>query len=169
MKHGDFLTQLNGKTIDKIYKVDFNNDNENDNYLPWLFFFTFNGFDKFLEIEGDFDGDHIKISLTDLSELKEKLQKSDFPNVPDLWKAFTVKENEPLGKIIDKTISKCGYGIDKDEIEIKGQKNRFTFVRFYFDNFYLTIFERGSGLYVTDDPNVKLNFKETFDKYDTEQ
>ncbi len=56
---GKWRTQVNGKTVDKIFQVDFNKDRYEDIYLPWLFFITFVDFNKFLEIEGDFDGDHV--------------------------------------------------------------------------------------------------------------
>ena len=93
---GNWLIQLNGKTVDKIYQVDFNNDRHNDIYLPWLFFITFSDFDKFLEIEGDFDGDHIRINLCDISELDKKLKDNDFQNEPNLWRVMTQDQTKHL-------------------------------------------------------------------------
>jgi hypothetical protein len=74
---GNWLVQLNGKTVDKIYQVDFNQGRHEDIYLPWLFFITFSDFDRFLEIEGDFDGDHIRLNLYDNSELGNKIKEND--------------------------------------------------------------------------------------------
>ena len=170
MKSNNFIKKIIGKTVDKIYQVDFNENKDNDDYLPWTFFITFVEFDKFMEIEGDFDGDHIKINLNKLSELEQKLKKNDLQNESDLWQVYEVKRNENLGKLIDKPILKCEYGIEKDEFiingnNIKGQKEFFTFIRFYYGKSYLTIFERGCGLSVSDNKNIKLNFEETFDKY----
>lgn len=170
MKSNNFIKQIIGKTVDKIYQVDFNENKDNDDYLPWTFFITFAEFDKFMEIEGDFDGDHIKINLNQLSELEQKLKKNNLQNESDLWQVYEVKESENIGKLINKPILKCEYGIEKDEFiinenKIKGQKEFFTFIRFYYEKSYLTIFEGGCGLSVSDDKNIKLNFEETFDKY----
>lgn len=77
---GNWLTQLNEKTVDKIFQVDFNKDRNEDNYNPWLFFITFYDFDRFLEIEGDFDGDHIRITLIDNAELNDTLKENNLPN-----------------------------------------------------------------------------------------
>lgn len=170
---GNWLTQLNGKTVDKIFQVDFNNDRHEDIYLPWLFFVTFTDFDKFLEIEGDFDGDHIRISLNDYSELGNKLKENNLPDEPDLWRVYETEKDEPLGKLLGQKIDFVDYGIDKDEFEIngteiKGQKDVFNFIRFNCGKMNLTIFEgSATGLGLSDDPNIKLNFEETFDKYDT--
>lgn len=61
--------------------------------------------------------------------------------------------------------------IEKDEFEINGtkingQNDVFDFIAFNCDNLKLTIFE-SSGLGVSNDPDVKLMFEETFDRYDT--
>jgi hypothetical protein len=170
---GNWLTQLNGKTVDKIFQVDFNKDRNEDIYLPWLFFITFFDFDKFLEIEGDFDGDHIRINLCDNSELDKKLKENNLPGEPDLWRVYETKKDETLGRLLGQKIEFVDYGIDKDEFEIngtliKGQKDVFTFVRFNCNNLNLAIFEgSATGLGVSDDKNMKFNFEETFDKYDT--
>ncbi|WP_033962401.1 hypothetical protein [Psychroserpens jangbogonensis] len=170
MKSNNFIKQIIGKTVDTIYQVDYNENKANDNYLPWTFFITFTEYDKFIEIEGDFDGDHIKINLNQLSELNQKLKKNDLRNEPHLWQVYKVKENESLGKLLNKPILKCEYGIEKDEFiinenKVKGQKEVFTFIRFYYEKSFLTIFEGGCGLSVSNDKNIKLNFEETFDKY----
>ena len=130
---------------------------------------TFKDFDKYLEIEGDFDGDHIKISTADMAGLKKRLEENIEPN---LWTVYKSDRQETAGKVIGQTIMRVEYGVDKDEFEIngtriKGQKDLFTFIRFHFDDSFVTIFEGGTGLFITDDLNVKLNFEETFDKYDT--
>ncbi|MEQ9303296.1 MAG: hypothetical protein RJQ14_05215 [Marinoscillum sp.] len=169
---GSWLTQLNDKTVEKIYQVDFNNNRHQDNYLPWQFFITFHGFDKFLQIEGDFDGDHIKIDLDDISNLEDKLKENDLKNEFDLWTVYTADKSEKLGQLLNGTIRRLEYGIDKDnfvinETRIQGQKDVFTFIRFYLDDSNLTISEGGCGLYVSDDPNEKLNFEETFNTYET--
>ncbi|RZK58000.1 MAG: hypothetical protein EOO87_01420 [Pedobacter sp.] len=172
---GNWLTQLNEKTVDKIYQVDFNNDRHEDIYLPWLFFITFLDFDKFLEIEGDFDGEHIRINLNDISELILKLKENDMPNEPDLWRVYNTDQDEILGKLLKQKINFIEYGIDKDEFEIngtliKGEKDVFKFIRLNCNKLNLTIFEGGAtGLGVSDDKDVKLNFDETFDIYDTKE
>ncbi|MDP1815480.1 MAG: hypothetical protein Q8K92_13615 [Leadbetterella sp.] len=170
---GTWLKQLNGKTVDKVYQVDFNRDRHADIYLPWLFFITFTDLDKFLEIEGDFDGDHIKITLKDITELDQKLKDNDFPNEPDLWSVYASKSQEPIGKLLGQKIMFVEYGIDKDEFEINdtlimGQKGVFAFISINCLNLKLTIFEGlATGLDVSDDPDVKLSFEETFDRFNT--
>lgn len=168
---GNWLTQLNGKTVDKVFQVDFNNDRHGDIYLPWLFLITFTDFDKFLEIEGDFDGDHIRINLCDNSELDKKIKENNLPDEPDMWRVYDTEEQEMLGRLLGQKIEFIEYGIDKDEFEIngtkiKGQKDVFDFIAFNCDKLKLTIFE-SSGLGVSDDPEIKLMFKDTFDRYAT--
>ena len=168
---GNWLNQLIGKTVDKVFQVDFNNDRHGDIYLPWLFLITFSDFDKFLEIEGDFDGDHIRINLYDNSELDKKIKENDLPNEPDLWRVYETNKDETLGKLLGQKIEFIEYGIDKDEFEIngtiiKGQKDVFDFITFNCTSLKLTVFE-SSGLGVSDDPEVKLMFEETFDRYET--
>jgi hypothetical protein len=170
---GNWLTQLNGKTVDKIFQVDFNKDRNEDIYLPWLFFIIFSDFDRFLEIEGDFDGDHIRINLYDNSELDKKLKENNLPDEPDLWRVYETNEDETVGRLLGQKIEFIEYGIDKDEFEIngtkiKGQKDVFNFIRFNCEKLNLTIFEgSATGLGVSNDKNAKLNFEETFEKYDT--
>src|SRR5688572_1194493 len=120
---GSFLSQLIGKTVAKIFYVDYKGEKDEDFYLPWLIFITVEGFDKFLEIEGDFDGEHIKINLFDLSRLAKKLEENDFPDEPDLWRVYEVRKTETLGKLLDQKILSCSYGIDKDEFWINGIKS----------------------------------------------
>lgn len=169
---GNWLTQLNGKTVGKIFQVDYNGiDRHVDNYLPWLFFITFTEFDKFLEIEGDFDGVHIKINLYDNSELDKRLKEYNLPDEPDLWRVYDTEKQGTLGLLLGQKIEFIEYGIDKDEFEIsgtkiKGQKDVFDFIALNCENLKLTIFE-SSGLGVSDDPEVKLIFEDTFDRYTT--
>lgn len=166
---GNWLAQLNGKTVDKIFQVDYSGvERHEDRYLPWLFLMTFAGFDKFLEIEGDFDGDHIKVNLYDNSDLDKRLKEN---NLPGLWRVYDTEKHETLGRLIGQEIEFVEYGIDKDEFEIngtkiKGQKDVFNFIEFNCGNLKSTIFE-SSGLGVSNDPAVKLMFEETFDRYDT--
>jgi len=169
---GNWLTQLNGKTVDKVFQVDFNNDRHGDIYLPWLFLITFSDFDKFLEIEGDFDGDHIRINLCDNLELDKKIKENNLPDEPDMWHVYDTEKQETLGRLLGQKIEFIEYGIDKDEFEIngtkiKGQKDVFDFISFNCDNLKLTIFE-SSGLGVSDNPEVKLMFEDTFDRYATQ-
>jgi hypothetical protein len=170
---GNWLTQLNGKTVDKIYQVDFNKDIHEDIYLPWLFFITFSDFDRFLEIEGDFDGDHIRINLYDNSKLDSKLKENNLPDESDYWRVYNTKQDETISQLLGQKIKFIEYGIDKDEFEIngtliKGQKDTFTFIRFNCEKLNLTIFEgSATGLGVSSDKKIKLDFKETFEFYDT--
>ena len=172
---GNWLTQLNGKTVDKIFQVDFNNDRHEDIYLPWLFFVTFIDFDKFLEIAGDFDGEHIRINLNDNSELDNKLKENNLPDEPDLWRVYKTEKDETLGKLLEQKIDFVDYGIDKDEFEInetqiKGQKDVFNFIRFNCGIINLTIFEgSATGLGVSDNKDLKLNFEETFERNSTRE
>lgn len=171
------LQELNGQSIDKIYQVDYNNNRHSDIYAPFLFFITFLNFGKFLEIEGDFDGEHIKISLLDSSELDNKLAENHFPDEPDLWHVYDTDPSETLGLLLGQKIEFIEYGIDKDEfeingIQIKGEKNVFKFISFNCKNIKVTIAEAledgaSTGLCVSDAPELKLNIEGTFDKYDT--
>ncbi len=170
---GNWLAQLNGKIVDKIFQVDFNKDRDEDIYLPWIFFITFSNFDRFLEIEGDFDGNHIRINLYDNSTLGNKLKENNFPDEPDCWRVYNTNKNEMLGQLLGQKIEFIEYGINKDGFEIngttiKGQKDVFNFIKFYFINFNITIFEgHATGLEVSDDKNVRLNFAETFEVFNT--
>jgi hypothetical protein len=166
---GTWLTVLNNRTIEEVYQVDFIEDRINDGYLPWILILTFRDFDKYVEIEGDFDGDHIKISMADIAGLKRRIEENIEPN---LWTAYKLDGQESFGKIIGQNVRGIEYGIDKEEFEIngtttKGQRDLFTFIRFHFTDLFITVFEGGTGLFITNDSNVKLNFEETFDKYDT--
>ena len=167
----NWLTQLNGKTVIKIYQVDYNKNRTQDIYLPWLFFFLFSDFEKFLELEGDFDGQHIKINFYDRSELDKKLKTNNLPDEPDLWSVYETNPEETLGQILGQKIMFVEYGIEKDKFEIngkiiKGEKDVYNFIRFNCEAVSLTIFE-GLGLCVSTDKNIKLDFEETFEKYDT--
>lgn len=102
--------------------MDFNKERHEDIYLPWLFFITFADSDKFLEIEGDFDGDHIKINLFDKSELDKKIKQYNLPDEPDSWRVYNTDEDVTLGQLIGQKIDFIEYGIDKDEFEINGTK-----------------------------------------------
>ena len=169
---GNWLTQLNGKTVDKIYQVDYNGEDRHEgSYLPWLFFITFIDFDKFLEIEGDFDGDHIRINLYDNSELDNKLKENNLLDLADCWRIYDTEKDEKIGRLLGQKIEFIEYGIDKAEFKIngtklKGQKDVFDFITFNCDSLKLTIFE-SLGLGVSDDPELKLMFEDTFDRYKT--
>ena len=154
-----------------MFQVDFNNDRDGDIYSPWLFLITFFDFDKFLEIEGDFDGEHIRINLYNIAELDNKIKENNLPDEPDCWRVYDTHKDEMVGRLLGQKIEFIEYGIDKDEFEIngtkiKGQKDVFDFIAFNCDNLKLTIFE-SSGLGVSDDPEVKLMFEDTFDRYET--
>ncbi len=172
---GNWLAQLNGKTVGTIYQVDYNKYRYEDCYLPWLFFITFLDFDGFLEIEGDFDGVHISLNLHENSELGNKIKENHLIEEPDLWHVYDTEKDETLGLLLGQKIEFVEYGIDKDEFEIngtvrKGEKDVFTFIRFNCDKLIMTIFEgHATGLGVSDDPNLQLSFEETFDRYDTKQ
>jgi len=174
-KIGNWLNKLNGKTIDKIYQVDFNNDRHNDDYLPWIFLITFSEFDQYLEIEGDFDGSHLKINLRENELLDNKLKENNLPNEPNMWQVYETNQDETLGRVLGQRIDFIEYGIDKDEFEIngskmKGQKEYFNFIRFNCAKLNLTIFEgSATGLGVSDEKNVELNFEETFEIYSTKK
>jgi hypothetical protein len=174
---GDSLHELNGQSINKIYQVDYNNNRDSDIYAPFLFFITFLNFDKFLEIEGDFDGEHIKINLFDSSELDNKLAENHFPDEPGLWHVYDTDPGETLGLLLGQKIEFIEYGIDKDEFEIngtqiKGEKDVFKFISFNCKNLKVTIAEAledgaSTGLCVSNAPELKLMFEEISDKYDT--
>lgn len=169
---GTHLNQLNGKTVEKIFQVDYNGDDRyNDSYLPWLFFITFLEFNHFLEIEGDFDGEHIKINLCNNSELTEKLKKYNLPDLPDCWRIYDTIKDEKLGQLLGQKINFIEYGIDKDEITLNGtkfigQKNVFHFITFHCENLKLTIVE-SLGLGISDNPDIKFMLEEVFDRYKT--
>jgi hypothetical protein len=135
------------------------------------FLLTFIAFDEFLEIEGDFDGEHIKINLYDNSQLDKKLKENNLTDEPDLWRIFDTKKDETIGRLLEKKIEYIEYGIDKDEFEVNGtiiigQKDVFDFITFNCVNLKLTIFE-SSGLGVSIDPDIVLMFAKTVDRYDT--
>jgi hypothetical protein len=168
---GEWLKKLNELIVSKIYYVDYTS-NKDDSYLPFIYFLLFEKFDYFIKIEGDFDGDHLKLNYFNLSELEEKIIKYDFKNEPDLWCVYDVNQNEKLFKFVGHKIVKVEYGIEKDVfkingIEQKGEKELITFFRLIFENSQLTFFEGGCGIYACEEKEVKLNFEETFDIYTT--
>ena len=163
-----FLTQLIGQTVEKVFQVDFNKNK--DPHLPWLLFITFKRFDKYLKIEGGFDGEHIILHLNSLPELDSKLKQHDLKHFPDLWQVYEANETETIGKLISNSIVKCEYGIDKDEFVInsnivKGQKDLFTFIRLYYKNGDITIAAGSSELSILNKDHHELHFKDTFDIY----
>jgi len=168
---GNWLASLNGKTVSKIYQVDYNEKRHEDDYLPWLFLITFANHDQFLQIEGDFDAEHIKIDLFEIGLLESRLHDYNLAKEPHLWQVYPTTKYEMLAQLIDKQIELIEYGIDKDEYEINGtstigKKDVFTFIRFHCKNIVITIFE-AMGLGVSDDPFFKLSFSNSFDTYNT--
>jgi hypothetical protein len=156
--HKTWLHQLNGKTVANIYNVDYNHDRHKDTYLPWLFFITFINFEYFLEIEGDIDGIHLKISLTEKQKLAQRLAENNFPNEADLWKVYETTSAETLGKLLDKKID-C---IESEE------ETYVTFIRFITKNVYITIFEgSATGLEVSDQHDAQLHYEDTFTIFNT--
>ncbi|MGN7783855.1 hypothetical protein ACTJIJ_04990 [Niabella sp. 22666] len=170
---GSWLASLNGKTVSKIYQVDYNEKRYEDDYLPWLFLITFANHDQFLQIEGDLDAEHIKIDLFEIGLLESRLHDYNLAEEPHLWEVYPTAKDETLGQLIDKQIERIEYGIDKDEYEIsgafmRGEKDVFTFIRFHCVNTTITIFE-AMGLGVSDDPSYELSFKDSFDTFSTRQ
>ncbi len=163
---GNWLAELNGKTVDQVFQVDFNNYRNEDDYLPWLFLITFYDLNKFLEIQGDFDGEHIGMVLRDISGLDQKLKDNDLSDYPDLWRVYETSLDETIGKILGKQIKFVEYGIDKAVLDLIGttvseQQPIYYFLRLYFEATVLTIFEgHATGLGVSDDPYVQLNLEE---------
>ncbi|WP_114790419.1 hypothetical protein U0035_14165 [Niabella yanshanensis] len=78
---GNWLAGLNGKTVSNIYQVNYNENRKEDHCLPWLCMITFTDHDQFLQIEGDFDGDHIKIDLFEMGVLENRLREYNLTNV----------------------------------------------------------------------------------------
>lgn len=95
------------------------------------------------------------------------------PNVPDMWQVYETESNEILGRLLRQKIDFIEFGVDKDEFEInrtkmKGQKEYFNFIRFISDNLNMTIFEgSATGLGVSDQTDLKLNFEDTFEIFKT--
>jgi hypothetical protein len=172
--HANWLSELNGKMVDKIFQVDYNFvDRDKDIYLPWLFFITFSDFDAFLEIEGDFDGVHICANLFEMAALDAKITENHYPNDPLLWQVYDTNAAETLGKLLGQKMDFIEYGIPKEAFEmsdnlVDDEKSFFHFIRFHCPNAILTIQEGyATGLGVSDDPKIRLNFEETFDIYNT--
>ena len=159
----NWLTQLNGKSVDKIYQIGFDNNYE-DIFLPALFFITFKDLNKFLEIDGDFEGNQIRINLINNSEFDQKLKENDLSTESDSWKVSNCSPEETLGKLLGQKIDFVEYGIGKEEFK----KGVFEFITFICKNLELTIFETSTtGLYVTENPKVKLNFEKKINIYST--
>ena len=142
MKNG--LSELHGKTIDKIYQVDFNTDRHKDIYLPWVFFITFSDMNKFLEIDGDFDSNYIRIHLYDVLELQHKLKQHHLPDEEGCWCVYDTEQDETLGLLLGQKIASLVYPIDdvkSKEIFTEEHKTVFKFIRFQCENFNVTIFK----------------------------
>lgn len=169
----EWLSIFNGKIIDKIYQVDFNENRNDDIYLPWLFFITFLKSNFFLEIEGDLDGGHLRVNYYNNSELKIKLKNNNFPTEPDLWKVYETNKFEILGQLLGKTVNFIEYGIEKklftiNESLVIGNPKLLNFIRFNCNTLEISVFEgSATGLGVSDDSNYKFNFEDTFDIYKT--
>jgi hypothetical protein len=170
MNPGYFLAELNGKTISEIFRVSIDEQTE----YSWLIFIAFSDLERFLKIEGDIDGDHIKIGLEPLSSLPEKLwmyEQFDYEGNL-LWEPNKVDKAELLGTLLGKKLSKIEYGVDKHEFVVngnllKGERDLFTFIRFHLDDLILTIQEGGSGLYISTEFILGHPFEYTFDWYST--
>lgn len=169
---GEWLKKINDLFISKIYFVDYTNQKDDDSYLPFIYFLLFKNFDYFIEIEGDFDGEHLKVNYFNISEFENKITEYDLKTESDLWNVTEINQNEKLFKFVENKIVKVEYGIEKDKFEIngieqKGEKELVTFFRLIFENSQLTFFEGGCGIYVSEEKEIKLNFEETFDIYKT--
>ena len=168
----DYYQVINGKIVSRIYQVDYNNEPEKDIYLPWLFYLSFKDFDYFLEIEGDIDGQHLRVNLYETSELEDRLARNNFPGELDLWQVYEVNREEKLGQLLGRKIDSMDFGIDQeifqfDQVNLV-RKEYISFIRIYCENITLTIFEgSATGLEVTDGGNNKMKFSKSVEKYGT--
>lgn len=160
------LADIKGKTIENIWQVDYNDNRHSDDYLPWLLFITFKSEDRFLTIEGDFDGDHIRLMTHPITEIEKHKMAQHFPGEPNLWQVYDTAEDETLHGLIGQTILSIEYGIDKNKFEINGHKmdgskDLYRFICFHTGVLKISIFE-SLGLGITDG-KPDLPFKETMD------
>ena len=157
------LALLKDKIISSIHFVDYiGDDRQEDYYEPWLIFFTFESYDKFLEIEGDFDGDHIKLKVSNLKQLRHRLDD----NQTGHWRVYESKEWQQIDKLIGKTILELSLAIEDsyliNEDGIKEQFIAINQVIIATQDESITIYECGLGLMLSDSPDVDRPYDESF-------
>ena len=163
----DYYQVINGKIVSRIYQVDYNNEPEKDIYLPWLFYLSFKDFDYFLEIEGDIDGQHLRVNLYETSELEDRLARNNFPGELDLWQVYEVNREEKLGQLLGRKIDSMDFGIDQeifqfDQVNLV-RKEYISFIRIYCEDITLTIFEGSASYFV--DVSIKDLPKTRYSRY----
>ncbi|MFN9320381.1 MAG: hypothetical protein ACK58Q_07330 [Chitinophagales bacterium] len=107
--------ELIGLIPKNFYKVCLEDENL---YYTWFIYITFHNYDKFIEIEGDFDGVHIKIELSPLSEIEKKINLYKKSDIQFSWDVHYSNEEEIFNQTINHTISKRDYSIDKGPYKI---------------------------------------------------
>lgn len=164
MERNHFLNQVIGKTVKRIYLIDFENEPDNDIYSPWQVLIDFEEFDKFLNVEDAYDGDHIRIDL-DASSIDHKLSKFTEPN---LWKPYQFSLKDLTGQLLGKKVTQVFYSKDKKEYELNeeistGDQSQYNGLKIICDGDGLMIFSDGVGLSVEVNTDVEPSFKETYD------
>lgn len=160
-----WLTLLNGKTVEKILQVDFNEARTEDPYRPWLFFLQFSDWDQSLEIEGDLDGDHITLRLLNQEELSKRLAENNLPEEPYLWSVYETSEDEIVYRLIGQRIHFIEYGIDIEDTPDK-QKELFDFITFHCKNLQIAVFDN-LGLNVSNVVPLHRPFEDLITRFTT--
>lgn len=160
----DYLHQLIGRTIKVIYLIDYEEDPDNDIYSPWQVLIGFEEFDKFLDIEDAYDGDHICINL-DASSIDRKLSTLTEPN---LWKPYQSSLNDLTSKLLGKKVTEVLYAKDKKEYVLNGKafigsQSLYNGLKIICNDDRLTIFNNGVGLQIEVNTDTGPYHKETYD------
>lgn len=164
MEQVHFLHQVIGKIVKAIYLIDFEDEPENDIYSPWQILIDFKDFDKYLDVEDAYDGDHIRIDL-DNSLLDQKLSVLTEPN---LWKPYQSSFDNLTSQLIGKQVTQLFYAKEKREYELNEQKytgdqSLYSGLKVVFDNDTLMVFNNGVGLSIEVNTDVEPYHIETYD------
>jgi hypothetical protein len=143
----NLLSPYKGKVIKRIYYVDYNyEDCDTDIYKPFIYFIIFRDSTTFLEVIGDFDGDHIKVVNDNLSNLRKKFKENNFPNQPDLWHIFQLDLIKNFKSIQGEKIVNFQIAFEKSSLENLSQddeinKDLLIYLSIQFNNNKITFFE----------------------------
>jgi hypothetical protein len=164
MEQDNYLYQVVGKTVKTIHLIDFEEELKSNDYSPWQVLIGFEEFDKFLNFEDAYDGDHIRIDL-DASSIDDKLSTLTEPN---LWKPYQPSLEDLTDRLLGKEVTQIFYAKEKKEYVLNGEvftgdQSLYSGLKIICDDDRLMIFSNGVGLSVEVNTDVEPYHKETYD------
>ena len=164
MEPNQSFRQVQEKAISAIYSVDFENEPDQDIYSPWQYLICFEHSPVFLDIEDAYDGDHLRLSWRENSELERYLQTL---TQGGLWKPRSVEVHDPLGPLLGCSLTRAFYAKDKAHFVINGTRlqgipHLYTGLRLKCEDHELIVFNNGVGLYAGVNTDLQPAFEETY-------